>query len=130
LLTERIEDIWEIVGKKYIAIYKNQKINLIDKDINLLWEKWIIANYIHDFNVDWFVLIERHIDEKEIIIKENYSEFNLVNIKGELLLSQWVDNIENFNSAWYARIKKDKKWNMIDKEWFLLFSEWKYKLFR
>gem|GEM_PF-6800438 len=44
-------------------------------------------------------MIERHIDEKEIIIKENYSEFNLVNIKGELLLSQWVDNIENFNSA-------------------------------
>ena len=49
---------------------------------------------------------------------------NLITLDGKLLSDVWLDYVENKFEYGYARICKNKKWNLINKQGQLLLSKW------
>ena len=108
---EEPEEIFDIVDgfiEGYARVGLNNKMNLINKNGEILFDKWY--EYIDDFN-DGYARTQLN------------NKWNFINKNGEFLFDKWFDDIDNFNED-YAAVELNKKYNFINKNGEYLSDKW------
>lgn len=100
----------------YIKVKKNNKWNLIDRNGNLICQKWLDYEYIEYF--DGFILVNEnptyHLD---------LDKYSLISVDGDKVTNESYRKIYNFKDG-YAIVRKEDKYNFIDKEGQIISDTW------
>ena len=96
------------INDGFSKVQLNDKMNLIDKNGKLLFDKWF--DWISDFN-DGFSKVQLN------------DKMNLIDKNGKLLFDKWFYWISYFNNG-FSKVQLNGKWNFIDKNGKLLSDKW------
>ena len=96
------------INDGFSKVQLNDKMNLIDKNGKLLFDKWF--DWISDFN-DGFSKVQLN------------NKMNLIDKNGKLLFDKWFYWISYFNNG-FSKVQLNGKWNFIDKNGKLLSDKW------
>ena len=96
------------INDGFSKVQLNDKMNLIDKNGKLLFDKWF--DWISDFN-DGFSKVQLN------------DKMNFIDKNGKLLFDKWFYWISYFNNG-FSKVQLNGKWNFIDKNGKLLSDKW------
>ena len=96
------------INDGFSKVQLNDKMNLIDKNGKLLFDKWF--DWISDFN-DGFSKVQLN------------NKMNFIDKNGKLLFDKWFYWISYFNNG-FSKVQLNGKWNFIDKNGKLLSDKW------
>ena len=140
---EKIFDYVDDFNEGYAKVKLNNKCNFINKNGEILSDKWFDNVGIFEdgyakvklndkwnfINTDGEILSNKWFDWVYYFREEGYAKvvlndtFNLINKNGEILSDKWFDEAYTFNEG-YAGVKLNDKWNFINKNGEIVFDKW------
>lgn len=107
---------------EYIQIRRRELVNIIDKNINFLWDEWV-SEIRCDTLCEGDILLCEVRDDELGDYKISYTDLHT----GKRITDDTYDDGEEFRNG-VAKVRKGTRWNFINTKGEVLFDEWMISL--